>query len=102
VIGSLPRYAHIARTDAPPIRGVLDLVPDDAAIPGMSDLRFHALADVIPGMRQVRQDTANAVGCNHPPGFKSPILRSSQNTHGQGLTHQATQGRDSGCRCAQH
>jgi hypothetical protein len=96
VIGSLPRYAHIARTDASPIRGVLDLVPDDAAIPGMSDLRFHALADVIPGMRQVRQDTANAVGCNHPPGFKSPILRSSQalsrNSQGWGLPYEAAEG----------
>jgi hypothetical protein len=63
VIGSLTRCAQIARTDAPPIRGVLDLVPDGAGIPGTPDLRFRALADVIPGMRQVRQDTANAVGC---------------------------------------
>ena len=75
MIGSLTRCAHIARTDAPPIRGVLDLVPDGAGIPGRPDLRFRALADVMPGMRQVRQDTANAVGCNHPPGFRSPILR---------------------------
>jgi hypothetical protein len=75
VIGSLTRCAHIARTDAPPIRGVLDLVPDGAGIPGRPDLRFRALADVMPGMRQVRQDTANAVGLYGPPGFKSPILR---------------------------
>ena len=53
-------------------------------------------------IRTVATRAANAVGCNHPPGFKSPILRSSQNTQGQGLTHQATQGRDSGCRRAQH
>jgi hypothetical protein len=78
VIGSLPRCAHIARTDAVPIRGILDFVPEDARIPGMSDLRFRALADAIPGMRQARQDTANAVGLYGPPGFKSPILRSSQ------------------------
>jgi len=75
VIGSLLRCAHTARTDAPPIRGIIDLVPDGARIPGTLDLRFHALADMIPGRRQLRQDTANAVGCNHPPGFKSPILR---------------------------
>jgi hypothetical protein len=62
VIGSLPRCAHIARTDAPSIRGILDLVSDGAGIPGTLDLRFRALADAIPGMRQVRQDTANAVG----------------------------------------
>ena len=65
-------------------------------------LRFHTIADMMPLSWHDGKSTANAVGCNHPPGFKSPILRSSQNTQGQGLTHQATQGRDSGCRRAQH
>ena len=87
---SPPQCAHIARTDAPPIRGILDFVRDDAGIPGTPDLRFRALADTTPCERQARQDTANAVGCNHPPGFKSPILRSSQalsrNSRGRGLT----------------
>ena len=65
MIGSLLRCAHTARTDAPPIRGIIDLVPDGARIPGTLDLRFRALADAIPDMRQVRQDTANAVNDDH-------------------------------------
>jgi hypothetical protein len=69
------RCAHIARTDAARIRGIRGFVPDDARVSGRSDLRFRTVADLIACERQARQDTANAVGCNHPPGFKSPILR---------------------------
>ena len=66
-----------------------------------SEDRPRGLVQLEP-IRTAATRAANAVGCNHPPGFKSPILRSSQNTQGQGLTHQATQGRDSGRRRAQH
>jgi hypothetical protein len=88
VTRSLSRCAHIARTDALRIRGILDLIPDalrircildmipdDERLSGKPGLRFHAVADLIPCERQARQDTVNAVGCKHPPGFKSPILR---------------------------
>ena len=44
------------------------------------------------------------LGGNHPPGFKSPILRSSQarapNLGGRALTHWTAQGCNSGCSCA--
>ena len=59
---SLPRCAHIARTDAPLICGIFDPVTDDERLSGTPGLRFCALANVTPRERQARQDTANAVG----------------------------------------
>jgi hypothetical protein len=47
----------------------------DAALSGMPGLRFLTIVDMTEPTRHGRQGTANAVGCNHPPGFKSPILR---------------------------
>ena len=88
--GSPVRCAHIARTNALRVSGILGLVLDSERVPGTPGLRFRTIADVITLPRHGCNDTANAVGCNHPPGFKSPILRSSQalpqNTKGQGLT----------------
>jgi hypothetical protein len=50
----------------------------DARVSGTADLQFRTIA-VIPGpSRHERKSTANAVGWQHPPGFKSPILRSDQ------------------------
>ena len=45
---------------------------------GTPGLRFRTIADMTARTRHAGKDTANAVGCNHPPGFKSPILRISQ------------------------
>jgi hypothetical protein len=48
----------------------------DSRLSGTADLPFRTIA-VIPGpARHKRKSTANAVGWQHPPGFKSPILRS--------------------------
>ena len=50
----------------------------DARVSGTAGLRFRMIA-VIPGRsRHERKSTANAVGWQHPPGFKSPILRCDQ------------------------
>jgi len=50
----------------------------DARVSGTADLPFRTIA-VIPGPpRHDGKSTANAVGWQHPPGFKSPILRSDQ------------------------
>ena len=76
--------AHIARTNALRIPG---LVPDDARVSGTPGLRFRTIADMMAPARHAGNDTANAVGSNGPPGFKSPILRklvvvpSSATTH---------------------
>ena len=104
---SLSGCAHVARTDAPPIHGILDVVLDDERVPGTAGLRFRGLANVTPCERQARQDTANAVGLHGPPGFKSRILRCcsqalSQNICGQGLTNGTTEGCSSGCSYAHH
>jgi hypothetical protein len=65
----------IARPYAPRIGG---RARHDARLSGTADLPSRTIA-VIPGpSRHERKGTANAVGCNHPPGFKSPILRSQQ------------------------
>jgi len=49
----------------------------DARVSGTADLQSRTIA-VIPGpSRHERKSTANAVGLYGPPGFKSPILRSS-------------------------
>ena len=65
----------IARPYAPRIPG---RARHDARVSGTADLPFRTIA-VIPGpSRHERKSTANAVGCNHPPGFKSPILRCDQ------------------------
>ena len=68
----------------------------NASLSGTSGLRFRTIADMLTPSRHAGKDTANAVGWQHPPGFKSPILRSSQalsRTHrGQGLTGNRTQG----------
>ena len=97
MIASLPRCAHTARTNALRFSGQ---ARHDAVLSGTPGLHFRTIADVIKLTCHDGQGTANAVGCNHPPGFKSPILRSSQNTQGQGLTHQAAQGCNLGCSCA--
>jgi hypothetical protein len=50
----------------------------DARVCGTAGLQFRTIA-VIPGpSRHERKSTANAVGWQHPPGFKSPILRCDQ------------------------
>jgi hypothetical protein len=65
----------IARPYAPRIGG---RARHDARVSGTADLQFRTIA-VIPGpSRHERKSTANAVGWQHPPGFKSPILRSDQ------------------------
>ena len=57
----------------------------DARVSGTADLPFRTIA-VIPGRsRHERKSTANAVGCNHPPGFKSPILRSLSSSYVRAL-----------------
>jgi hypothetical protein len=89
VTGIPPRCVAIACPYAPRIPGLPGPVPDDARLSGMPGLRFRTIADMITLPWHGWKDTANAVGCNHPPGFKSPILRSSQalsqNSHGWGL-----------------
>ena len=70
------RCAHIARTNAPRVPGT---VLDNERVSGTPGLRFRTIADMTAPAWHGWKDTANAVGCNHPPGFKSPILRSSQN-----------------------
>jgi hypothetical protein len=45
---------------------------------GTPGLRFRTIADMSASSRHAGNDTANAVGLHGPPGFKSPILRSSQ------------------------
>ena len=65
----------IARPYAPRIPG---RARHDARVSGTADLPFRTIA-VIPGpSRHERKSTANAVGWQRPPGFKSPILRSDQ------------------------
>ena len=50
----------------------------DARVSGTADMQFRTIA-VIPGpSRHERKSTANAVGWQHPPGFKSSILRFDQ------------------------
>ena len=62
----------IARPYAPRICG---RARHDARVSGTADMQFRTIA-VIPGpSRHERKGTANAVGWQHPPGFKSPILR---------------------------
>jgi len=62
----------IARPYAPRIPG---RARHDARVSGTADLQSRTIA-VIPGpSRHERKSTANAVGWQHPPGFKSPILR---------------------------
>jgi hypothetical protein len=63
----------IARPNAPRTSGP---IPEDALLSGMAGLRFRIIADMTEPARHARQDPANAVGWQHPPGFKSPILRS--------------------------
>ena len=50
----------------------------DARVSGTADMQFRTIA-VLPGpSRHGGKSTANAVGRQRPPGFKSPILRSDQ------------------------
>ena len=67
--------AHIARTNALRISGNLSLILDSGRVSGTPGLRFRTIADMMPLTWHDEQGTANAVGCNDPPGFKSPILR---------------------------
>jgi hypothetical protein len=62
----------IARPNAPHIPG---RPRHDAPLSGTPGLHFRTIAAMTGPARHGRQYTANAVGCNHPPGFKSPILR---------------------------
>ena len=91
---------HTARTVTPHVSGA----PGLFASFRRAGLRFRTIADMMPLSWHDGKSTANAVGCNHPPGFKSPILRSSQalsrNMPRQGLTHEAAKGCNSGCSCA--
>ena len=65
----------IARPYAPRIPG---RARHDARVSGTADRQSRTIA-VIPGpARHERKSTANAVGWQHPPGFKSPILRCDQ------------------------
>jgi hypothetical protein len=65
----------IARPYAPRIGG---RARHDASVSGTADLQFRTIA-VLPGPSlHDGKSTANAVGPCGPPGFKSPILRSSQ------------------------
>jgi hypothetical protein len=75
VIGSLPRCAHNARTNTPRVPGIRVRFSGDARLPGTPGLRFRTIADVTPPTQHDGKYTANAVGWQHPPGFKSPILR---------------------------
>jgi hypothetical protein len=98
---SLLRCAHTACTNAPCIPG---MVLDNERVSGTPGLRFRTIADMTAPAWHGWKDTANAVGLHGPPGFKSPILRSSQalsrNRQGQGLTHEAAKGCNSGRSCA--
>ena len=100
---SLLRCAHTACTNAPRIPG---MVLDNERVSGTPGLRFRTIADMTALAWHGWKDTANAVGCNHPPGFKSPILRSSQalsqNICRQGLTNGMAKGCSSGCSYAHH
>ena len=65
----------IARPYAPRIGGQ---TRHDARVSGTAGLQSRTIA-VIPGpSRHDGKSTANAVGWQHPPGFKSPILRCDQ------------------------
>ena len=73
--GTLSRCVAIARPNAPLIPGT---TPTETHVPGTPGLRFRTIAGMIAPTRHDGKDTANAVGWQHPPGFKSPILRSSR------------------------
>ncbi len=57
------------------VSGISGRARRDVSLSGPPGLQFRAIAVITGPDRQARQGTANAVGCNHPPGFKSPILR---------------------------
>jgi hypothetical protein len=58
--------------------GILGRARHGARLSGTADRQFRTIA-VIPGpARHERKSTANAVGWQRPPGFKSPILRCDQ------------------------
>ena len=101
VTRSQPCCVAIACPNAPRISGPTWHDGLRSVMPG---LPFRHFADVSVPARHGGKDTANAVGCNHPPGFKSPILRSSQalsrNLPGTGLTHEGAQGCNPGYSCA--
>jgi hypothetical protein len=88
----------IARPNAQRISGPV-LV--DAEVSGTPSLRFRTIAAIAAPARHGSNNTANAVGSRGPPGFKSPILRTSQalshDLQGQGLSHKAAGGGHSGC-----
>ena len=93
----------VARPYAPRVPG---LVPGNERVSGTPGLHFRTIAEMTPPARHAGNDTANAVGLHGPPGFKSPILRSSQalsqNICGQGLTNGTAEGCSSGCSYAHH
>jgi hypothetical protein len=88
ITGSARPCVSIACPYAEPVYGISGRARRNASLSGPPGLRFHAIAVMTGQVRQAWHGTANAVGCNHPPGFKSPILRSSQalsrNRQGQG------------------
>jgi hypothetical protein len=53
-------------------------VPSNTQLSGTLDLQFRTIGVMLGLSRHAVQSTANAVGSNGPPGFKSPILRSVQ------------------------
>jgi hypothetical protein len=79
---TLPSCVANARPDA---HGIPGQIRHDATPSIALGLRFRHSADVSVSARHGSQDTANAVGWQHPPGFKSPILRSEVFTLQRGL-----------------
>ena len=57
------------------VSGISGQARRNASLSGQPGLRFRAIAVEAEPARQARNSTANAVGWQHPPGFKSPILR---------------------------
>src|SRR6516225_5352568 len=66
---------HEARTDARRKPGTTRPI---AEVSGTGGLRFRAVAVISRPERYGYRGTANAVGWQRPPGFKSPILRCDQ------------------------
>jgi len=62
---------HEARTD---VRRKPGTTRQIAGVSGTAGLRFRAFAGISRPERHRCKGTANAVGWQHPPGFKSPIL----------------------------
>lgn len=66
-----PCRVHTARTVMPRVSGTAGLFASFRR----AGLRFRTIAEMMPLGWHDGKSTANAVGPNGPPGFKSPILR---------------------------